>query len=979
MHCMGMPFNGTTVAKESLGGSETAAYYMAKELAKMGHKVTLFTNTQDEGRVDDVNYINIGQVSESTPLGDRFHYYAENTPHDVMIIQRHPHAFDYKWQSKMNFWWLHDLATIGLREKVHSMLWNIDGILTVSKFHANQIADTWQIDKSIIMPIQNGVDLEMIAEAHPTPISGGEKRLIYISRPERGLEHLVAHNGIMEQLGKGYHLYVCNYDNTTPQMVNYYNYLYQRCEELPNVTVLGHLNKPDLYEQMKSMDMMVYPCPGPQATNFDEVSCIAAMEAMACGLPMITSDRGALPETTEGSGTVLVSMNDDGTVNVSNFVFAIKGASGLGQMSKRQKRSAEKYDWKFAAKMVDQIIFNSINKNKTTGAVIRDLIRNSDYYAAELVMPLDNVADVAQDELENCYAFARNNTWFEHYQEYYEYEKERGVNYGPEDLSNNPRFEHVSSMVSHFNDDSIILDYGCAHGHYTINMAKRFPQLQFIGIDITETNVQKAREWAESEGLNNVQFWQGYIGGHGKGIEFTGEKPEQELPLADCIVAAEVIEHVGEPESLIQGLMKLGKENAVMIYTTPYGPWEAIGYEEHWPWRAHVWHFDRKDWFDMVGDFNSYHISSIPSGNAKTGEAIGSYVITHHAEDKKVGRLNPEDKQKRIVPMQTVSLCMIARNEESNIKRCLDSVKDIVSEVIIGIDKTTTDDTYETIEKWAAERNLWPNVNVFYIESPLKTGFDEARNSVIQHAQGDWILWMDGDEVLVHPNNLYKYLRNNVFDGYSLKQHHFAVEPLGVMKTDLPVRLFRNRVGIKFFGVVHEHPEKELNEGIGSVFLINDAEIAHYGYETEAVRRGRFDRNIELMVRDREKYPERNLGRFLWMRDLSIMCKHQLEQNGNVSENMFEMSLQAVNIWRQLLEEGHLRMCIDGLEFYSLCAKIIGEGFDFGFTYDVNKEGDVHPTHQTPIIAHFLNREHLTKLFDSIVIERTKYYDSKYY
>ena len=87
MHCMGLPFNGDTIKDRSLGGSETAAYYMAKQLAAEGHRVTLFTNTDQGGSYDGVSYVPAGRVTEQRPLGEQFHYYAEGTPHDVLIIQ----------------------------------------------------------------------------------------------------------------------------------------------------------------------------------------------------------------------------------------------------------------------------------------------------------------------------------------------------------------------------------------------------------------------------------------------------------------------------------------------------------------------------------------------------------------------------------------------------------------------------------------------------------------------------------------------------------------------------------------------------------------------------------------------------------------------------------------------------------------------------------------------------------------------------
>ena len=110
IHSMGMPFNGDTLKTKSLGGSESAAYYQAMELARRGHKVTVFTTTQEETFTDGVRFCSLGQPTEAEPLGNAFTHYAANTPHDVLIIQRHPLAFHRKWASKVNLFQMHDLA-----------------------------------------------------------------------------------------------------------------------------------------------------------------------------------------------------------------------------------------------------------------------------------------------------------------------------------------------------------------------------------------------------------------------------------------------------------------------------------------------------------------------------------------------------------------------------------------------------------------------------------------------------------------------------------------------------------------------------------------------------------------------------------------------------------------------------------------------------------------------------------------------------
>ena len=162
------------------------------------------------------------------------------------------------------------------------------------------------------------------------------------------------------------------------------------------------------------------------------------------------------------------------------------------------------------------------------------------------------------------------------------------------------------------------------------------------------------------------------------------------------------------------------------------------------------------------------------------------------------------------------------------LQKCLKSVKLIADEVIVGVDDpdwlNSIDDLAEGKFKFkkqpAYEMLERAGAQFFPIESPTKQGFDAARNLTIERAGGEWILWIDDDEVLIHPDRIKMFLRNNMFDSLGLPQHHFAAEPPGLLKTDFPARLFRNNKGIKFYGVVHEHPEMIYNEGAGRSFLL---------------------------------------------------------------------------------------------------------------------------------------------------------------
>lgn len=1029
IHCMGMPFDGDTVKTRSLGGSESAAYYMARELVELGHSVRVFSRcgasygVQGPGDYEGVRYIDAGEVTESAPLGDTFHFYAENTPHDVLIIQRHPQAFAHKFASKINLWWVHDLATVRNRGAVHAMLYNIDGVLTVSQFHKDQVCEVYGINPDVVYPITNGVDLSLFAggckdaphfgkwyvsnhvdkDGNPAHSVGDVKeefdrqiKLLYTSRPERGLEWLVKPGGVMDKLQEtDHHLYVCAYDNVTQDTKAYYDYLYGLCDALPNVTRLGALTKQDLADVMRQCDALIYPCPGPHQPNFDEVSCITAMEAMAAGLPMITSDRGALPETCEDSGTVLLKPDDNGMPVIDEFVEAVKQYAGDESLRKAQLAAASRYTWdKPARKVSEQIIQAIILRQRSKPSVAKHLMRMGDIYP--LMEYMGEVWDGLElgkgiaDELQECYSFATNNTWGEHYEKYYEYEKARGVDYGPEDLSGNSRFEFIYSELANYPAGSVVLDYGCAHGHYTINLAKRLPGLRFVGVDIAQSNIDKARAWAKQDGVENVRFIHGSYDDQSGGITLAEDSltPLDSSSLRyvedgfDAIIAAEVVEHVGKPVELVDGLCQYLKDEGRIFITTPYGPWEYQGYREHYPWRAHVWHFERSDIKEMFGHHPGFKINVAPAGHSRWGGVLGSHIYSFEKPAERSQYSDWRRKFDETVPsVQTVSVCMMAKNAESSLLRTLNSVKDVASQIIIRVDPTTTDDTIEVIKRFESTLVAGDPVVNWYMggDSVVSIGFDEARNETIATAEGDWILWIDSDEELMHPQNLFKYLRNNGYNGYAIKHHHFSLEPLGVQKTDMPTRLFRNFRGVKFYGVVHEHPEDKINHGVGSITLLDDVAITHFGYMTEQIRQGRFNRNIDMMVRDREKYPERLLGKFLWLRDLSQMCGMEYQSNGGyVTDEMIRRAREGVKLWEDLLEGNHLRLVMDGLQFYDTMARIIGGGMEIGFNIETSPHPDGVQGSGGLHTAYFSDKHHYELLHQALLNEKVKDYGSKY-
>jgi GT2 family glycosyltransferase/SAM-dependent methyltransferase len=85
----------------------------------------------------------------------------------------------------------------------------------------------------------------------------------------------------------------------------------------------------------------------------------------------------------------------------------------------------------------------------------------------------------------------------------------------------------------------------------------------------------------------------------------------------------------------------------------------------------------------------------------------------------------------------TISLCMIVRDEADRIRACLESARPYVDEIVV-VDTGSRDDTMCIARECGAQ----------VIEHAWEDSFSAARNVSLERATGEWILWLDADDVL---------------------------------------------------------------------------------------------------------------------------------------------------------------------------------------------------------------------------------------
>ncbi len=138
---------------------------------------------------------------------------------------------------------------------------------------------------------------------------------------------------------------------------------------------------------------------------------------------------------------------------------------------------------------------------------------------------------------------------------------------------------------------------------------------------------------------------------------------------------------------------------------------------------------------------------------------------------------------------------MIAKDEERDLARCLDSVRQIAGELIV-VDTGSTDRTTAI----AAENGALVAPFDFTVAD-----FAAARNRAISQARGQWILMLDADEVLdpAGAPEVARLAAESSNTGYFLERRNCSIGG-GNAFTDFVVRLFPNRPDIRYRGRVHE-------------------------------------------------------------------------------------------------------------------------------------------------------------------------------
>jgi glycosyltransferase involved in cell wall biosynthesis len=261
--------------------------HLAASLEELGHRVFVFTA--------------IEQAPVQRPLYLPYRAMGDLGEVDVLVAVRELLPLFSGIRARHRYFWTGDsydqLQHLGLGDQ--RTICSLTSLLAVSNWQADRLCAVSGFPRQQTYILRNGHEPTHFSHSEPR----SKKRLIYTSTPFRGLLHLPPIFQAVRKHHPNAELHVFSgmalYAGTNCQgaeIDRQYKPIFELLSRTAGVTLHGNVLQNQLARELCTSSIFVYP------NTFEETSCISAIEAMAAGCAIITSRRGALPETIADAG-----------------------------------------------------------------------------------------------------------------------------------------------------------------------------------------------------------------------------------------------------------------------------------------------------------------------------------------------------------------------------------------------------------------------------------------------------------------------------------------------------------------------------------------------------------------------------------------------------------------------------------------------------------------------------------------------------
>lgn len=192
----------------------------------------------------------------------------------------------------------------------------------------------------------------------------------------------------------------------------------------------------------------------------------------------------------------------------------------------------------------------------------------------------------------------------------------------------------------------------------------------------------------------------------------------------------------------------------------------------------------------------------------------------------------------------TISVCMIVKNEEQLLPRCLKSIRNLADEIVL-VDTGSEDKTVQIAEEFGCK--------IYHF--PWPGDFSSARNESLKHVTKDWIFIIDADEELPPEEVVKTRFFTALTDAkiISISVYNKSLET-GKISSFLPsVRLFRRELGLYYKDIVHNR----LVFPPGVLASRRNIRLFHYGYDLSCSKLDKkLNRTKALLEKQLEESPD---------------------------------------------------------------------------------------------------------------------------
>lgn len=165
---------------------------------------------------------------------------------------------------------------------------NIKAYIVQSKFHKNDVVNNFGVDANKVFILNNAFDPVPYVEK-----SNDHVNFIYVSQESRGLDILLEAFSRIEDSNLSLTVHGCGCSDCLTD-VDINRYLDDK-----RIKFVGRTSREEYILNLQKANIFAYPC------KFEETAGIALMEAMSAGVKIISTDLGAVPETTLGFAKII--------------------------------------------------------------------------------------------------------------------------------------------------------------------------------------------------------------------------------------------------------------------------------------------------------------------------------------------------------------------------------------------------------------------------------------------------------------------------------------------------------------------------------------------------------------------------------------------------------------------------------------------------------------------------------------------------